>query len=166
MLTSTFLSLFPLSGMRPETSKQCTLFSSTPSQKSWTIFSSAANFLLLCLGPSFSYYKTMFPCSSPRPVLHASTPGSLNPPISLRLYVYRSRMKTCSLCANSRKIPLSPHFAYEHSCTRFLKVQPLHNTNGLPLRGYQYFLALLKYTWHNCTAVSKNTEIYHGTESP
>lgn len=94
----------------------------------------AANFLLLlCLGPSFNHYKTMFPCFSPEPILHASTPGSLRPPRPLRLYFYRRRTKTCSFCFDSGKIPLSPHFAYELGCTHFLQVQPLHGTGGLPL---------------------------------
>lgn len=71
-------------------------------------FSSAANFLLLfCPGPSLNHYKTMSPCYPPGPALHASLLGSLSPPKPLRLYVYRSRKQTWSLCPDSWKIPLS-----------------------------------------------------------
>lgn len=106
-------------------------------------FSSAANFLLLfCLGPSLNHYKTMSPCYSPGTALRASLLGSLSPPKPLRLYVYRSRKQTWSLCSDSWKIPL---FSV---CGRIwlLWFPP---GSATPRSWACMLLAQLKRTWHD-----------------
>lgn len=164
MLTCTFLSLFPFSGMRPDTSKQCTLFSSTPSQKLWTLLRSQFPPPSLS-GPKLQPLQNNVPLFLSRahsPCIYPRLPEASQTFKASLLHIQDENL--FSLLRFWENSTLS-HFAYELGCTHFLQAQPLHSAEGLPLpralahQQCSNYLAQVR-------AALENAEMLHGTGCP